>query len=932
MQRCKRSGRGDPRGLVAVVGRIAPWGTHGQASETKSAVTQWEVRSRKWAQGRERGGPPLKERPAEAPDNSVLKDQPRNEDSSTARVGGGIQATLMSMLQIPMTSIATLLVLALTACSGQEEQTSALTQDPIPQAVSITEALSPEIGDGFVVWESNRTGQWRLWLRELDGSPARQLTFGDDPRLHCCPHISPDGRSIAYLDLAADQQGYPQGGAHGELRLVQPDGAEDRLLLAAVRNYYENRAVVWRSPEELVFIDPDQQTAALNLDSGEVTILTGTASELYPWLLDSQLRYAASGQVSFAPYDRASRHVLARSPLGGCQPYFTHDGVWGFWVAAPGGPIHKLELATGAIGTLLKKSDPRLLEDFGYLYFPMISRDGRALAWAASRNEHAHFEADYEVFLAPTDPATIDIVGRPVRITHHPATDRYPDVHLDPLELGLHRGEVPLTLHLSAPGDLQSVDWTWGDGAESRGKRAEHTFDRPGVFVISAMAEGTELAGRVIVEEPRPPRVASHRVSTTSDEVMLRFDEPIDIGAATWRLDSGLAVTSAEQLADGRQLLLHLQQPLVGLDNLVLEGVRDQSAGRHLMPRTSLQLVPAAWPANRSGLVLLWESGNASNLLVDEGRQVEEAVVLQAHGQARLDHDWALTPAGGYFTASKDLANRLRWSCQATNELTIEALIEPQAEPRGRGVILGMANGGRNFVLSQQGSSLLMSIRVKSRGPDAAPEVELMQLPSGRKSHVAITYAAGRLTGFLNGEEIYTTDEVQGGFFHWRSLPLTIGADVRGRSTWRGSLEALAIYNRVLAPEEIRDNAAHHERRLAGREAVPRWILRAWRSECSRVPTLEEIAPYREALVVCDYQVVETLEGDYRESSVRVARWAIQDGQRLDLPPGDGRATGRLVVERYLDNPQLESLYLSETLASKPGLPLMYLVGESWKR
>ena len=76
----RRSGRGDPRGLVAVVGRIAPWGTHGQTSETKSAVTQWEVRSRKWAQGREGGDPLLEERLAEAPADSVLNDQPRNED------------------------------------------------------------------------------------------------------------------------------------------------------------------------------------------------------------------------------------------------------------------------------------------------------------------------------------------------------------------------------------------------------------------------------------------------------------------------------------------------------------------------------------------------------------------------------------------------------------------------------------------------------------------------------------------------------------------------------------------------------------------------------------------------------------------------------------------------------------------------------------
>ena len=33
-----------------------------------------------------------------------------------------------------------------------------------------------QLGPGFVVWESNRTGRWRIWRRELDGSNLRQIS------------------------------------------------------------------------------------------------------------------------------------------------------------------------------------------------------------------------------------------------------------------------------------------------------------------------------------------------------------------------------------------------------------------------------------------------------------------------------------------------------------------------------------------------------------------------------------------------------------------------------------------------------------------------------------------------------------------------------------------------------------------------------------
>ena len=243
-----------------------------------------------------------------------------------------------------------------------------------------------------------------------------------------------------------------------------------------------------------------------------------------------------------------------------------------------------------------------------------------------------------------------------------------------------------------------------------------------------------------------------------------------------------------------------------------------------------------------------------------------------------------------------------------------------------------MAQGAKNFVLSQQGNDLLIAIRVKSRGAEAAPEVRVMTLPPNRSSHIAITYSAGRLTAFLDGEEVSTTSEIQGGFFHWQSLPVTIGGDARGRSSWQGTVEGVTIYNRALPPDEIRENASHYRRVLANRQEVPQWTLAVEKTACSKVPSLQEIAPYREALAVCEYRVIEVLDGTYDHPLVRVAQWAIQDGERVPSLAANNARVDQLLVERFQDNPQLDSLFLSETLPPRPSLPLLYLVNEIRRR
>lgn len=65
----------------------------------------------------------------------------------------------------------------------------------------------------FIYFDSARSGQLQIWRMRSDGSAAEQIT--DDDFRNTSPHLSPDGKSLAYL--------------------AQPPGAGDAISEAAIR-------------------------------------------------------------------------------------------------------------------------------------------------------------------------------------------------------------------------------------------------------------------------------------------------------------------------------------------------------------------------------------------------------------------------------------------------------------------------------------------------------------------------------------------------------------------------------------------------------------------------------------------------------------------------------------------------------------------------
>jgi len=781
---------------------------------------------------------------------------------------------------------------------------------------------SSGLGDGLLVWESNRSGAWRIWIRDLAFSVPRALTYEGPRRQHCCPHISPDGAWVAYLSLADALEGYGTGGSEGRLRLIRADGTGDRLLATRALTLFENRAAVWRSDRELIYIRGDGTTVLHDLE-------TDTVKDLYAdpegktWLINSGLTHAVSGQADFSPYEASTAAIARRTSLGGCQPYFSHDGRWGFWSAGTGGPIQRLDLASGQISTLLKKSDPRIPDGLGYVYFPMVSRDGRLFAFAASAHVHDHFKADYEIFVAETDPETLELLGDAVRMTFNPATDRFPDVFLAPLPLGRHRGEAPFEVDLAPDRPPASGAWSYDFGDGTTGSAPNHVYRTPGRYRVSARAGDAVLDGQVLVRPARPPTVTATSVLREGRELVLRFDEEIQAEEPRLEFDSGRGIKDWSVGPERRSLIVHPAEPLDQVDRLFVAGVSDRAQRPNQMVPAKLEIEPALWPFNRQGLVFLWETGENANLVLDQRQGIERAPTLKKYGRAQLDHNYAMVLGDGVFVASSVDADYLSDAVKATNELAVEAVIRPApADGTDLRYILLLSGGSResrNFFLAQRGRRLIFSARVGNRGPHAAPEVAITDLPSGEISHVLVTYQMGRLVAYLNGERVLHSSAVRGGFFHWKHRPLIFGSGHQNQNAWAGRLEGVAIYSRFIEAEEARENYVRYQQKLRARPVVPKLMVEATLEERSRTPRLQEISPYREALSVLAYRVEQVLEGDYDEKRLRVAHWSILGGSTLGIDRMQLGSTRRLVLEPFDANRQLESLYLSETLESGGG-------------
>ncbi len=303
------------------------------------------------------------------------------------------------------------------------------------------------------------------------------------------------------------------------------------------------------------------------------------------------------------------------------------------------------------------------------------------------------------------------------------------------------------------------------------------------------------------------------------------------------------------------------------------------------------------------------------------------------HGETWADRHGRLALMGGFAEADPTSAGRTTAELRGSNTVTVEMVLEPASlASDAAGPILALSSGPRQrgILVTQTGDRIELSLRTnETRRGGGAPAL-LARLPGSGPHHLAFSYSPGRLRTYLDGQPA-GSPAWSGDFYPWRSGALTIGAEGGAPERFRGFVSHLAIFARELSADEIAADAQQALGRLAAAPRVEPVEIEGVLEARARVPTLDEITPYRRALVVERWRVERVAVGDLgapNTASVRVARWAILDGGATaasQLAPG---ARARLRLEPYDAQPQLESVFLSlEEPAARAGGELWFDVG-----
>jgi hypothetical protein len=498
--------------------------------------------------------------------------------------------------------------------------------------------------------------------------------------------------------------------------------------------------------------------------------------------------------------------------------------------------------------------------------------------------------------------------------------------------LGYHRGEAPLTVEIADGRLHDGAAWDFGDEAKATGRSGRHTYAAEGTYTILVKDGEPTYEAQVTVLKRQAPTAIARRVNARC--IAVDFDEAVRATTPTISLESGIKIDGWSLNEMGRRMTLRLASPLSGaVDRLHIAGVTDLAQEPNAVEDRAIEVAAWAWPADRAGLVFLWEDAKGLNAVWDEeAKAIRALVVGRGGGAAGIDRDGRMRLEGGRmrtgFTA-QSLGSAVKANAFSL-EVTVQAARVSQGASGAAAAIVSCGSGDDgawSFLLGQEGENLVFGIRTAAGGRPtvhAIGKVADTTLPH----HVCMTFSAGRWTGYVDGKELAWAEV--GRLADWGDGELRFGGI--GDRAWRGRVEGVAIYDRALGADEVRRNHELYVAKLAARPHLPHVEVEAKAVALSAIPTKRQMTPYRDALVVNEFEVTKVV-GASKDwptplmvgQRIRVAQWGVVEDVRMelkDLKAGDGR---RMVLEIYEKHPEkIEEIMTSNTLAIDADEPLFY--------
>jgi hypothetical protein len=417
--------------------------------------------------------------------------------------------------------------------------------------------------------------------------------------------------------------------------------------------------------------------------------------------------------------------------------------------------------------------------------------------------------------------------------------------------------------------------------------------------------------GKALPAESVPVRA----VMVDATHAMLVSAVPMTLSRPGFILDQpALRVTTWKLSRQRDRLLLTLSAPLSQPATLRLTGMTSNPA-----PELVLPLAPAVWPADRNGLVWLWE--DQQSLLPTKTDAVASAVPARLIGAEAACYDvrGRLQLNAGEAAGDRAQSRTALGTCWKRRQFTLECLYTPTLTPAE----FTLVRVGTLMALRRSGNQLWWEM------PGKDSPVAVTTITSASPLHILISTDRQQLACYLNGQPACTAP--LDGKPSWSGQTLTLGSTPQTTAGMQGTLEGLALYARAFTPDDAQRAAAASVARVrqyqpAVSETV-QVVVQAELMAVTPMPTPESILPYRHALITQEYLVREVVTGAKAGVSpgqrIRVARWGILASKPTKVAEQKVGQQYRLTLESFKDHPDLERQFTVDELPEDFVLPYL---------
>lgn len=219
-------------------------------------------------------------------------------------------------------------------------------------------------------------------------------------------------------------------------------------------------------------------------------------------------------------------------------------------------------------------------------------------------------------------------------------------------------------------------------------------------------------------------------------------------------------------------------------------------------------------PRVRQGLQALYTFQERGGDKVRDVSETGDSIDLKIADPSRVrwQPDGIVLDSSTVITAEQPPAKLIE-AIKKSKAITLEAWVTPanttQAGP-ARIVTLSNGIGARNFTLGQSGDRFEVRLRTTKTSGNGEPSLSSVSgTVNTSPQHVVYTRdSSGNAVIFVDGQEV-GNQKLEGDFSNWDSrFHLAVGNELSGDRLWQGTLHLVAIYDRALSVDDVRQNHA----------------------------------------------------------------------------------------------------------------------------